>query len=30
MSQSRALAPRLLYLGVVIFIVIATLMGKRP
>jgi uncharacterized protein (TIGR00266 family) len=30
MSQSRALAPRLLYLGVVIFIVIATLIGKRP
>ena len=29
-SQSRALAPRLLYLGVVIFIVIATLLGKRP
>jgi uncharacterized protein (AIM24 family) len=30
MSQSRALAPRLLYLGVVILIVIATLLGKRP
>ena len=30
MSQSRALAPRLLYLGVVIIIVIATLIGKRP
>jgi len=29
MSQSRALAPRLLYLGLVIFVVIATLMGKR-